>query len=324
MAIDTLSDVLQAVRLRGAVFFAIDGSAPWLAESPAGRAIAPHIMPGAEHTIEYHVVTSGACWGGIVDEPPTRLEAGDIIVFPQGDPHVISSAPGLRGDLDLEVFRSARTHALPIDVHLDGGGADRATVICGFLGLDAKPFNPLLAALPRVLVVRGAGPDDGLRRLVALALAESTSRREGSDAALARLSELLFVEVVRRHLATLPHDTRGWLAGLRDEVVGRALGRLHERPAHDWTLEELARVCSASRSVLAERFTQLVGAPPMQYLARWRMQLAAPLLAGTSTAVAEIAERVGYGSEAAFSRAFQRELGTTPAAWRRAHRPRGS
>src|SRR4051794_6536839 len=200
MPLDTLSDVLRAVRLTGAVFFSIDGTAPWLAETPPAKEIAPHIMPGAEHVIEYHVVTAGSCFGGIVGQPALRLEAGDVIVFPQGDPHVISSTPGMRGVVDYQAFHSARDCPLPIDLHLGGGGAERTNVICGFLGLDAGPFNPLLAALPRVLHARGAGgaSDDGLGHLVALALAESTARRAGSDAVLARVSELLFVEVVRR------------------------------------------------------------------------------------------------------------------------------
>ena len=321
---DTLSEVLRAVRLTGAVFFSIDGSAPWLAETPPAREVGPHLMPGAEHVIEYHAVTSGSCYGGIVGEPPVRLETGDVIVFPQGDPHVISSAPGMRGAVDYEAFRKARGCPLPIDLRLDGGGAERATVTCGFLGLDARPFNPLLAALPRVLhAPRLASGGGGLGPLVALAVGESTARAPGGEAVLARLSELLFVEVVRRHLAALPPESRTWLSGLRDESVGRALGRLHEQPARDWTLDELARESALSRSVLAERFTQFVGIAPMQYLAQWRMQLAASLLSSTSAGLGEIAERVGYGSEAAFSKAFKRTVGTTPADWRRGRRAVG-
>ena len=164
----------------------------------------------------------------------------------------------------------------------------------------------------------GLGAEDaGFASLVRLAVAESAARRPGSEAVLARLSELLFVEVVRRYTDTLPPENRTWLAGLRDESVGRALGKLHERPAHDWTLEELARQSGLSRSVLAERFLQFVGLPPMQYLAQWRMQLAATLLTSSSAGLAEIAGQVGYGSEAAFSKAFKRTVGASPAEWRR-------
>jgi AraC-like DNA-binding protein len=302
------------------VFFAVDASAPWVAEAPVAREIGPHIMPGVEHVIEYHVITDGACWGGIVAEAPVRLAAGDVIVFPQGDAHVLSSAPGMRG-IPFDFTREPRPSRLPIAIKQDGGGAERANVICGFLGCDARPFNPLLSALPRVIhLARRAGDDGVLEQFVRLALAESTRMSAGADVVLARLSELLFVEVVRRHLSALPAENGGWLAGLRDESIGRVLGQLHDRPAHDWSLDELAREGGMSRSVLAERFAHFVGVPPMQYLAQWRMQLAATLLSSTSLGLAAIAEQVGYGSEAALSRAYKRQLGVAPADWRRGKR----
>jgi AraC-like DNA-binding protein len=321
MSTDTLSDVLRAVRLSGAVYFAIDASAPWVVETPPACDLGPHLMPGVEHVIEYHVISAGSCWGGIPDEPPVRLATGDIIAFPQGDRHVISSAPGMRGHSDPAVLRMARTARLPLSVHLEGGGPDRAQVICGFLGCDARPFNPLLAALPRMIhIPRSTTGDDVLEQFVRLALAESSGSRSGGDVVLARLSELMFVELVRRHVATLPPENSGWLGGLRDESVGRALGKLHDRPTHDWSLESLAHEVGMSRSVLAERFAHFVGVPPMQYLAQWRMQLCASLLSSTSLGLAEIAERVGYGSEAALSRAYKRWVGVAPADWRRGKR----
>jgi len=303
------------------VFFAVDASAPWVAEAPAARELGPFIMPGVEHVIEYHVITSGACWGGIVDEAPVRLETGDIIVFPQGDPHVMSSAPGMRGIPDQVLSPTARAHRLPIPIRMHGGGAERAEVICGFLGCDARPFNPLLATLPRVIhVPRNASKDDVLEQFVKLALSESQAERAGGQCVLARLSELLFVEVVRRYVAMLPPENVGWLAGLRDDSVGRVLGKLHDQPAHGWTLEELAREVGMSRSMLSERFAHFVGVPPMQYLTQWRMQLAATLLSGTSMTLAQVAERVGYGSETAFSHAYKRWVGVAPAEWRRSKR----
>jgi AraC-like DNA-binding protein len=322
MSFDTLSEVLRAVRLKGAIFFAVDASSPWVAETPPGRELGPHIMPGVEHVIEYHVVTSGTCWGGLVDETPVRLEAGDIIVFPQGDAHVMSSAPGMRGLPDYDAVERARTGRLPISIKMNGGGPERTEVICGFLGCDARPFNPLLSALPRVLHIsrRLATGDGVLESFVKLALAESTAPRAGGDAVLARLSELMFVEVVRRYLATLPPENGGWLAGLRDDSIGRVLAKIHDRPAQDWTLDELGREVGVSRSVLAERFTHFVGVPPMQYIAQWRMQLAATLLASTSMSLAEIATQVGYGSETALSRAYKRWVGVAPADWRRGKR----
>lgn len=318
MTTDTLSDVLRAVRLTGAVFFSVNASAPWVAESPSGRELGPFLMPGVEHVIEYHVLTRGSCWGGIIDGTPVRLEAGDVIVFPQGDAHVMSSAPGMRGPPDEDAMQRARVSRLPVSVTTGGGGAERTEVICGFLGCDARPFNPLLSTLPRVLHVRRSSADDGvLEQLVKLALTESLAQRAGGDVVLARLSELLFVEVVRRHIATLPPGNVGWLAGLRDESVGRILGKLHDRPAHPWSLDDLAREVGVSRSVLAERFMHFVGVPPMQYLAQWRMQLASGLLTSSSRAMAEIAAEVGYGSESAFSRAFKREIGVAPAEFRK-------
>jgi AraC-like DNA-binding protein len=306
------------VRLTGAVYFTIDGTAPWVAETPPGAAIAPYIVSGVEHVIDYHLVVAGSCWGGVVGDAAVRLEAGDVIVFPQGDQHVMSSAPGMRGHADPRQHRAASRSPVPIELSLKGGGDERARVICGFLGCDARPFNPLLDALPRVLVLRGRDVDTAtVRTLLDRAVAESLAAKPGGAVVLARLSELLFVEVVRAHVASLPPEQTGWFSALRDEIVGRALGRLHEQPAEAWTLEQLARQVGASRSVLAERFAHLVGVPPMQYLAQWRIQMAASLLRGTNVPLVDIADRVGYGSEAALSRAFKRTLGVSPAAYRR-------
>ncbi len=321
---DTLSDVLRAVRLTGAVFFAVEASAPWVAETPHQSTLGPHIMPGIEHVIDYHLVTSGACWGGLLGKPPVRLEAGDVIVFPQGDAHTMSSAPGMRGNDELGIRSLAGQTRLPIALSIQGGGTERAEIICGFLGCDARPFNPLLATLPRVIHLRGSDDRDSvLRRLVELAVGESSSPRSGSECMLSKLSELLFVEVVRRYVADLPPENTGWFAGLRDPQIGQALQKLHERPARPWSLEMLAKEVGMSRSMLAERFAHFVGVPPIQYLAQWRIQLAASLLRTTKASLAEIADRVGYGSEAALSRAFKRWVGVAPAPYRRGELPPG-
>jgi len=322
MGSDPLSDVLHSIRLSGAVLFHIEGSSPWVAEAPPARTVAGIFMPRAQHVVEFHVVTRGACWGGIVGEPPLRLEAGEVIVFPQGDAHVLASTPGMRAPPDLAIYTRALESPPPVRVLLGGGGLERTEIICGFLGCDARPFNPLLAALPRVLHARVDEPDGGaLGAFIEAAVRESRARRPGGESVLARLSELMFVEVVRRHLQSLPAGGTGWLAGLRDEFVGRALALLHRRPEHPWTLDELARKVALSRSALAERFTHLVAQPPMQYLARWRMQVAAGLLSGGSATVAQVADEVGYASEAAFSRAFKKIVGVPPAAWRRQRAP---
>jgi AraC-like DNA-binding protein len=315
--VDVLSEVLRAVRLRGAVYYSVTASAPWVAEAPPASELAPHVMPGAEHLIEYHVVTSGRCWGGLVGEPSVELEPGDIIVFPQGDAHVVASGPGMRGP-DTGYRELSSSKRLPIRIEYGGGGPEPVQIVCGFWACDTRPFNPLLATLPRMICLkkRTGGYSDMLERFMSCAHAEARIPRSGGEAVLARLSELMFVEVVREYVASRDGAERiGWLSGLRDEVVGRALVALHGRPAHAWTIEDLARTVGTSRSALAARFMQFVGVPPMQYLAQWRMQLAGTLLTGPNT-LATIAETVGYGSEAAFSRAFKKIVGVAPAAWR--------
>lgn len=322
MSADTLSLVLRAVRLTGAMFFDVRASAPWVAEAPPGKLVASKILPGSEHVIEYHAIVKGSCFAGLIDQPPLELQPGDVIVFPQGDPHVVSSAPGMRGDPSLVSHERPADEQLPVIMNLGGSGA-ASHLVCGFLGCDATPFNPLLATLPRVLCLRAQslGGRGGLAHyLIEHALAESRERRPGGECLLARVSEVLFVEAVRQHVEALPPDATNWLSGLRDPCVGKALAKLHEAPSDPWTLDSLARATGSSRSVLAERFAAFVGMPPMQYLARWRMQLAAGLLDASSSSLAEIAEKIGYGSEAAFSRAFKRWVGMAPAMWRQRHR----
>jgi AraC-like DNA-binding protein len=319
-ATDVLSDVLRSVRLTGAVFFDFELSSPWVAEAPPASEIAGRVMPGAQRVIEYHLVAHGACWGGVVGEAPIRLKAGDLILFPQGDPHVLSSEPGLRAVPDMTLFDRPKA-SLPLVYEGGGGGPDRTRLVCCFLGCDERPFNPLLAALPRTIHLLGAESEatsGWLATLLNVAVRESGAARAGRDNVLERLSELMFVEAVRRYIEKLPAAESGWLAGLRDPVVGRALAALHAEPAEPWTVERLARAVGVSRSVLADRFTEMVGQPPMQYLALWRMQRASRLLLDGGS-VAEAAGVVGYESEAAFSRAFKKLVGEAPAAWRRAN-----
>ena len=321
MSADVLSDVLRGVRLTGAVYFDFELSSPWVTEAPRSREIARKVMPGAQRVIEYHVIARGACWGHPVGREPIHLGEGDLIVFPQGDAHVLSSSPGLRAEPDLAMFARPSTQ-LPLVYEFGGGGPDRARIVCGFLGLDERPYNPLLTALPDLIHLSAKGPQAAtgwLGTLLNIAVKESGSARAGGENVLARLSELMFVEAVRRYLETLPPAQTGWLAGLRDPIVGQALAALHGQPSHAWTVEGLARLVGLSRSVFAERFAGLVGQPPMQYLALWRMQLASRLLLEGGQ-VAEVASAVGYESEAAFSRAFKKLVGQAPAAWRRGTR----
>jgi len=281
------------------------------------------VLPGSSHVVSYHIVRDGGCWAGLLGDAPVRLEAGDVFVVPQGDAYMMSSAPGLRSSMSpdevLDFFRLMATSSAPLTVTEGGGGPERAQVICGFLGCDTRPFNPVLEALPRMLCLRrqpGSRSDTRLSQLVDLTLAESQERQSGTRCALLRLSELLFIEVVRRHLESLPREHTGWLAGLRDPIAGHALSLLHDRPADPWSLERLAREIGVSRSSLAERFSALIGQPPMRYLTRWRIQLACRMLRDDAAKVSAVALDVGYQSEAAFSRAFKAVVGTSPAAWR--------
>jgi AraC-like DNA-binding protein len=309
---DPVSDVLRAVRLSGAFFFLVEGQGPWSVLTAAARELVPRIMPDAEHLISYHVLVSGTCWGGVDGRPQVRMQPGDAIVFPHGDANLMSSAEGFR----LEPIRdSAAPKRYPNTVHIGPRGAPDTTFVCGFLGCDARPFNPLLAALPAQMHMRGM-TGGWLSQFPQQAVAESRAGRVGSETMLTRMAELMFVEVVRRHVEQLPPQQTGWLAGLRDPVVGPAIAEMHERPAHAWTLNDLAHTVASSRTVLVERFSRLVGVPPMQYLTRWRLQLAADQLSRGTAKVAAIAAQVGYESEAAFSRAFKRETGDSPAAWR--------
>ena len=319
MSSDALSDVLRAVRLEGAVFYEVHARAPWAAAAPPAHEMAPHVLPGAEHVMEYHLVVAGTCWGNVDGGTPVLLEAGDVVAFPQGEAHVLASQPTpLAKDAPANRTRRPVGGQLPVAI-VGGGSGDAVHLMCGFIGWDARPFNPLLATLPRMIHVRGGG-GGLLEHLMRAAVTETAERRPGGETVLARLSELFFVEIVRRHIATLPPEQTGWLAGLRDDFVGRALALLHDRPADDWSLDALASAVGLSRSALAERFMHLVGVPPIQYLTRWRMQLAASLLAGGTASVAEAAVVVGYGSEAAFSRAFKKLVGVPPAAWRDSRR----
>ena len=323
-SVDVLSDVLRAVKLTGALFFPMEVSSPWVDDVPTATDFASIVLPGAEHVVSYHIVKEGGCWAALRGETPVRLEAGDVFVVPHGDAYTMASAPDLRSHMPpeavLEFFQLMATRSAPFTVTEGGGGAERARVICGFLGCDVRPYNPVLEALPRALYLRpqpGTRASERLTQLVEFALAESQERQSGTRCVLLHLSELLFVEVVRRYLSSLSNEQTGWLAGLREPIVAQALALLHGRPADPWSLEQLAKEIGVSRSRLADRFSALIGQPPMRYLTRWRIQLASRLLSEDMAKVSAVALDVGYQSEAAFSRAFKAVVGMSPAAWRR-------
>ena len=330
MTTDTLSDVLRSVRLRGAVFYDLRFGYDWAAEAPPAREIAEAVIPGAEHVMEYHVITKGNGWAAIVGEQPVRLETGDIVMFPHGDAHVISSAPGVRPTrITAEWVRTTRNDPKPIAVAFytpndATHGAPEpelpTNVACGFLACDLHPFNPLIATLPRLLHLPAAGDSAWIGEVMRQAINASRDKRPGGQAVLERISEMMFVDALRRYVEWMPQESTGWLAGLRDRNVGRALSLIHEYPARPWTIDKLADEIALSRSAFHERFMRLIGQAPMQYLAQWRMQVAANLLRQSRAPVVSIALDVGYESEAAFSRAFKRMVGMPPATWRRIQR----
>jgi len=313
--VDPLSDVLQSVRLTGAFFFDVKASEPWVAETPLGKAIVEAMFPGSDHLISYHLILEGACWARVEGEPDMQLSAGDIVVLPHGDTHVLSSIPGLRQSPQMKMYRRPNDGRLPVSIAVGGDAAGGARFVCGFVACDSRPYNPLLSALPRIFRLSDH-VSGSLGAYFHAALTETKDARLGGAGVLHRISELMFVDAVRRYLEGLPTGHSSWLSGLRDPYVGKALACLHREPARCWTLDSLAHQASLSRSALAERFTQFVGQPPMQYLTSWRMQLAANDLRAGTDSIAAVAHRVGYESEAAFSRAFKKAVGTPPSAWR--------
>ena len=281
--------------------------------------ILPKILPGADHLIAYHAVTAGRCFARLLGGEPIALEAGEVVVFTRGDAHVMSSSAGMRADPpSADVLEIAFAGRMPFQINYANGGPGATNLVCGYLACDARPFNPLIEALPPVIKV-GDPPNGGkgwLDQFIRFAVAEVAEKRAGGETVLTKLSELMFVDVLRRYIETLGPQNTGWLAGLRDPVVGRALSLIHDKPAHKWTVEILARQSGVSRTILAERFAELVGDPPMRYLAKWRMQIASELLTGGNANIATIAADAGYESEEAFSRAFKKTLGVPPSAWR--------
>lgn len=317
---DVLSDVLSAIRLTGAIYFEIRARAPWVAASPSVAEIAARVMPGFEHVIAFHFLLDGAGFAQLADEsePPVRLEQGDAVVFAGGDAHFVSSEHGIRGEPNLNYYYAPKDRSLPFVIEAPGGEGDSARLVCGFIGCDAGPFNPLVDVLPKTLRVRSA-PEHGTlsHELIRVALQETERPRAGGETFLAKASELLFLQALRQYAEGLPPEAQGWLAGLRDVHIGAALRLMHGRLAEPWTLETLARSVGVSRSVFSDRFTHVMGVPPMQYLGNWRLQVAARLLLRENMNIAQAATAVGYESEAAFNRAFKRRMGVPPGVWRR-------
>ncbi|HET9409883.1 MAG TPA: AraC family transcriptional regulator [Candidatus Sulfotelmatobacter sp.] len=313
---DVLSEVLRVVKLQGALFYNGEFSSPWSFCSPDSRTVAPYVAPGARHVISYHLLTEGRASARLVDGVRISLEAGDIVIFPHVDAHILENGPATKAvDMEKEL---ARIFSQGLKRSTSGGGEEITKFVCGFMACDPRLSQVFLSGLPPVFKVSIRNDASGrwLENSIRFSVNEADASRAGGEAVLAKLSEVLFVETLRAHIAHLPAEQTGWLASARDSEVGKTLALMHRKPAHPWTIASLAKEAGVSRSVLALRFRHYLNEPPMSYLTRWRLQLGAEMLASTSYSVAQIASEVGYESEAAFNRAFKREFETPPARFR--------
>jgi len=318
---DALSDVLRVAHLTGGVFLHAEFSAPWcIATRVAPEHCSPVLGP-ASHLLPYHYVVEGELHIRVdgEDEKGVTIEAGEVVLLPRNDLHLMGSDLSLPPVAGSDIIQPPKDGGL-FSIH-HGGGGGRTRMICGFLGCAGAEGNPVISTLPPLLRlnVEQGGAAEWIRSTFQYAAEEMSAGRPGSETVLAKLSELLFVEAVRRHAEALPDGQTGWLAGLREPYVARALALLHRDITRRWTVDDLGREVGLSRSALADRFIRLIGVPPMHYLANWRMQVATQKLRDTSASLAQVAEMVGYDSEAAFSRAFKKAFGAAPATWRRSN-----
>jgi AraC-like DNA-binding protein len=320
MATDDLSDIFKTVRICGSVFYNVTATAPWVVEQLSPEAVVQLALPGADHIIAYHIIIEGCCFANITgSDTPVELRAGHVILFTRADAHTLSSSRGM-GDEPVTgdaLAVASIPQQQPFSVRMGNEAPVTARLISGFLAYNGSPFNPLLDNLPSVLIADSSRDGDmpWLGGLIGLAMREATNKGAGSESVLARLTELMFIEVSRQYLDRLSPKPEGWLAGLKDPLVGKALSLMHECPKGEWGLANLAREVGLSRSEFARRFACLVGDPPMQYLAKWRMHVASGLL-NDNIKIATVATEVGYRSDSSFSRAFKKIVGVPPSHWR--------
>ncbi len=310
-----LHSALEQLRLEGAIFFRSEFTDGFEFESTPGE-VAGVLHPGAERVILFHIVARGSCWVEVPDGDRHWAEEGDVIVLPYGDRHNIGGESPAECVSLLTLIDPPPWEALPVVRH--GGGGGQTDIVCGYLHSEDPLFDPSLRALPPAFVVRPpAGPAASwVQASIAYSLEEDAPSNASRNPLSTRLPELLLIEMLRLHLATAPAADHGWIAALHDPVLAPALSLLHNAPERAWTVSELASEVAVSRSLLDERFREVLGRSPIRYLTEWRMHLAEELLATTEISVVNVARRVGYHSEEAFSRAFKRGHGLSPSHWR--------
>lgn len=314
---DVLSALLATVRLSGSLQFCFMPSGQW--QTDAAPALGT-LAPKASAAMPFHIVVAGECWLRM-EGRETALEAGDVVVFPFGTGHQLGAGSEGRLVLPTRDLPPKPWREIPI---LRYGEADSgARLLCGYLHCDALGFAQLRQALPRLIHVRTRGDNDGdwLRATLRQMVAEVDEPRAGGVAMLPRLTELVFIEILRRAILRAEPRATGWLAALADPGLARCLSLIHDDPRRDWSLEALAAASGTSRTALADRFQAILRTSPIRYVRQWRLYLASVALTTTGQAIAALAHEAGYATEAAFSRAFSREFGTPPAAWRAAAGP---
>jgi AraC-like DNA-binding protein len=318
-ASDVLSDLLRVVRLAGSVFFKADYGAPFTVSSD-GQSTVVELLGGVRprHITVFHLVAEGQCWLGRPGYERVLLSKGDVMMLPFGDYHELGSGEAPVIAASSLAVQSREGVMTPRRV---GGDGAVTTIVCGFVQSGDLFFNPVFRDLPSLLIERTSREPvtSLLATTVRQLLTEVDALRPGSREMLGRMMEMLFFEMLRRYVGTLPKGALGWLGALGDPLVSRSLQVIHADPMRSWTVEQIAAASGTSRSVLAERFKAVLGQPPMQYVAGWRLQLATNLLRDATRSIAEVAGEVGYESEAAFNRAFKRHLGMPPGAWRQSH-----
>ena len=317
VCMEVLSEVFKAVQLNGALFYNAEFSAPWCAHSVDARTVNSHISPHSQHVIIFHLLTQGRGYANLEgDDRQLELNAGDILIVPSGDPHILGNGRPIKAVDRSQVLNQVLSQGLKVSRM--GGGGELTKFVCGYLSCDPQLSRVFLGALPALFKVNIRDDPSGewLEHSIRYSVDNVDASRPGCETVLAKLSEVLFVETLRRYIVNLPPEQTGWLAGVRDTEVGKALALLHRQPAHPWTIASLAKEVGISRTVLAERFRRYISETPIAYLTHWRLRLGAQMLTCTSSGVAQIGAEVGYESEASFNRAFKREFGLPPAQFR--------